>query len=169
MRNLLASLLIFLSFYSKAQNNNVLPERQIYKLNLPVDKGSVYEMDVPASPYVQKNSIVQIYPGETIYLEAEERDGNLLLTSVKKIEHPEKTITVTCIQNIKNKKHEGIMLKVDNPFKKDLVYTAMIFPMNANKWLHSNVLPVNAGLSSFELWPDVILTIGLANWKFAYK
>ena len=167
MRYLLTLLLTFSCFFSEAQSNNLLPERHAYKLSLPVEKGSVYEMEVPASPYVQNRTIVQIYPGETLYFEAEEEDGKIQLTSVQKVEHPEKTIMISCRQNVQDGHNEGTMLKISNPFKRSILYSARIFPMNANKWVKTNVLPVGARLSSIETWPDVILTLGFAGWRFA--
>lgn len=167
-----ALLLVFLLSFSlclQAQTGNEQPVRTAYKLSLPVSKGSVYEMDVAATPYVQKQSIVQVYPGETIYLEAEEKGGKLLLTSVKSIKDPAKTITVVCKQTVKNNKHENVMLQVTNPFNRNLIYTARMFPLAANKWVDTDVLPVDAGLSGFEVWPDVVISFGLSDWQLASK
>jgi hypothetical protein len=143
-----------------------LTERQSFRLCLPVDKQSVYEMDVPASPYILNKNIIQIYPGETIYLEANETQDSMGLTSVKEIKNPEKTITIKCLQSVNKKKHEHIMLKVSNPFNRDLSYSARIFLMKENKWISTDVMPVRARLSAYELWPDVIITMALHDWKF---
>jgi hypothetical protein len=169
MKHLLFLFLTLLWFSAQAQSDNALPVRQSYKLSLPVEKNSTYEMDVPATPYVQNQSIVQIYPGETIYLEAEEKDGKLVLTSVREIKDSSKTITVTCTQTVTKGKHENVMLKVTNPFNKSLTYSARMFHMKANKWIATNVLPVQPNLTAFEMWPDVIITFGLSNWQLSSK
>jgi hypothetical protein len=166
MKYLFSLVSLFLYLASYTQDNNLLPERTAFKLKLPVNKNSVYEMDVPSSPFVRNKNIVQIYPGETLFLEATIQDSVIRLTSVKDIKHPEKTITISLVQNATKKTHENMMLKVSNPFDKDLTYAARIFLMEANKWVSTSVLPVRAGISSFEMWPDVIITIGLSDWKF---
>lgn len=116
MRKLTVLLLTVLWFNARSQTDNALPVRQAYKLSIPVDKQSTFEMEVPATPYVQNQSIVQIYPGETMYLEAREKDGKLVLTSVKEIKDSAITITVNCLQTVSKGKHQNIMVKVSNPF-----------------------------------------------------
>ena len=169
MKHLSFVLLTFLCFSAYSQADNALPARTAYKLSLPVTKGSVYEMDVAATPYVQNQTIVQIYPGETIYLEAGEKDGKLVLHSVKEIKNPTKTITVTCTQNVSKRAHENVMLKVTNPFDKSLSYSARMFLLKANKWVGTNVLPVQPGIMGIEMWPDVIITFGLSDWELVSK
>ena len=165
MRYIFSFATLLVAIVSFSQNDNGLPERQAFKLKLPVDKKSTYEADIPASPYVRNDNIVQLYPGETVYLEAEESEGKLKLKSVKESKNPDKTISISFTQNIEKKRHVNMVLKVSNPFAKDLTYSAQIFIMKANKWTPTNVLPVIAKLSAFEMWPDVIVTIGLGDWK----
>lgn len=58
-----------------------------------------------------------------------------------------------------------MMLKVVNPFKKDLEYEAMMFIVGHDKWIQTNVLPVRANLTGFETWSDVVITLVLSDWK----
>jgi hypothetical protein len=60
------------------------------------------------------------------------------------------------------------MLKVVNPFPYDLIYTAQILTLR-KKWSTTDVLPVRAGLSGFETWPNIIISIALGNWKLLQK
>jgi hypothetical protein len=90
---------------------------------LPVEKKSVYEVDVAESPFVMNKNIVQIYPGETIYLEAEMVNDSMMLRSVKEIMYPKRTIIITCTQAVNKGKHQSILLKVTNPFDKALSYS----------------------------------------------
>lgn len=149
-----------------SQDKSVLLERSSFKLVLPIDKGNYYETNVPSSLYVQHNNIVQIYPGETIFLELKKTGDNIALKAVKEIKVPEKTITISCFQNVVNGKHENITLKIDNPFDKGLKYSARIFLMKTNKWTSTVVYPIQAKLSSIEIWPDIIITLSLSNWQF---
>ena len=58
------------------------------------------------------------------------------------------------------------MLKIQNPFKQSLLYNAKIFFLRHRKWVDTNVYPVEAGLASIEIWPDVIISIVLEKWEF---
>jgi hypothetical protein len=60
-------------------------------------------------------------------------------------------------------------LKIQNPFPKDLGYKAKMFLLKQNKWVNTNVYPVTAGLSAFETWPDIIISLALGNWEFIDK
>jgi len=62
-----------------------------------------------------------------------------------------------------------MMLKVVNPFKQQLVYNATIFLMQQKKWVVTDVYPVEAELTSYETWPDIITSIGLGQWTFKSK
>lgn len=73
---------------------------------------------------------------------------------------------ISFIQIVENEKHSNMILKVRNPFKQDLKYDAVIRVMNAQEWVSTSIIPVKAGLIGFEMWPDVIVSIALAEWKF---
>ena len=163
-------LLIFIacSISGSTQTTNLLPVRTPYTLRLPVDKGSVYEMNIGAIAYVHNQTIVQIYPGETIFLEAEEKEGKLILTSVKEVTDPSKTVTVSCSQNVEDDKHQVVMIQVVNPFKKKLSYAARMFLLATNTWVTTNVLPVQPKLIGIEMWPDVVVSFGLGEWKLLH-
>ncbi|HEY6900287.1 MAG TPA: hypothetical protein VI233_06580 [Puia sp.] len=145
-------------------------KRAPYKLSVAVDKGTVYEEDIKETPYVLPNNTVQLYPGETVFIEVELADNSITgMTAVKENEHPEKTLVISFTQVASDKKHESMMLKVVNPFKQQLSYGAMIFLMKQKKWVKTDVYPVEAGLAGFETWPDIITSIGLGQWKFKAK
>ena len=169
MRYIYCLIIVFSFLNVYCQNENDLLKRQPYKLKLPVEKKSVYEVDVAESPFVMNKNIVQIYPGETIYVEAEMVNDSMMLRSVKEIMHPERTITMTCTQAVNKGKHQSVLLKVTNPFDKALSYSGSMFLMKNNSWVPANVHPVQAKLSSFEIYPDVIITFGLSDWKFIQR
>ena len=162
-------LLILASFFSFSQDSSQL-KRKPYKLAVAVDKKTVYQEDLKETPYVLPNKAIQIYPGETIFLEIE-TDNDIIktVTAVEKNVNPAKTLTITFSQSSKKGVHESMMLKVENPFSKDLVYKSKIFLLKHSKWVNTDVYPVSAGLSAFETWPDIITSIALGNWEFAKK
>jgi hypothetical protein len=49
------------------------------------------------------------------------------------------------------------MLKIINPFNKNLEYKANVYLALYNKWwINTSIIPVRAKLTSYESWPDII-------------
>lgn len=147
-----------------AQNDK--PEREGFTLKLPVDGKQYYEEEVASGPYFVKEKMLQIYPGETLFIEVELEKKEI--TSMKVVSenvNPDKTIEVEFTQSAKDGKSEFMMLSVSNPFKKDLEYKAMMYLVGEGQWMETNVLPVRAKISGVELWNDVIITLALSEWK----
>ena len=160
-------ILLTLSDLSFGQDSSQL-KRTPYKLSLPVDKNSIYEEDIKATPYILPDKTVQIYPGETIYVEVRQDSGKIIsMTAVKEVKDPTITLTIKLRQTVKKKVHEMIMLEIHNPFAWRLNYKAFMFLLRQNKWTETNVYPVEPGLSGFETWPDVIVSLGLGEWAFS--
>ena len=88
------------------------------------------------------------------------------MRAVSEIKNPAVTLTISFSQSVKKKVHENMMLKRTNTFSAQLNYKAKIFLLNQKKWIDTNVYPVLPGISAFEMWQDVITTIGLGDWTF---
>lgn len=145
-------------------------KRAPYLLTVLVDKKNFYEEDIKESSYIFPDKTIQLYPGETIYVEADEENGVIKnMKVVKEIAIPEKTLSITFTQSAKKKVHELMMLKIQNPFKYNLSYKAKIFLLQNKKWVDTDVIPVHAELMAFETWPDIIISIGLGGWSFETK
>jgi hypothetical protein len=148
---------------------NILAQvkRLPYKLSIIVDKSTVYEEDVKATPYVLPNNTIQLYPGENIYVEVESTGGVITsLNAIKENKNPSKTLVISFSQTISNKTHKSMLLRITNPFKEKLYYSAVIFLMQQKKWVNTDVYPVEAEISSFESWPDIITSIALSKCSF---
>ena len=155
-----------LTVSSKGQDTTVL-KRTPYTLKIEVDKKNFYEDEIGATPYVFPNNGMQIYPGETIYVEVIEENGIIKsMKAVKEITKPNTTLTIKFSQKSENKVHQMMMLEVQNPFLKNLTYEAQMFLLSNKKWVKTSIYPVMAGLSGFETWTDIIISLGLSNWKF---
>ena len=171
MKYFLILVLFFSSvpFNSTGQDSAIL-KRTPYTLRIDVDNVNFYEDQIGATPYVFPNNGMQIYPGETIYVEVEQDKGVIKsMKAVKKINNPKTTLTITFSQKSENNIHQMMMLKIQNPFPKNLTYEAKMFLLKQNKWFDTDVYPVMAGLSAFETWPDIIISLGLGSWKFTDK
>ena len=168
MKQILFLVVITLTLYfsTKGQDTAVL-RRTPYTLKIEVDKKNFYEDQIGATPYVFPNNGLQIYPGETIYVEVVEENGIIKsMKAVKEITKPKTTLTIKFSQKSKNRIHEMMMLEVQNPFSKNLTYEAKMFLFGNKKWVSTSIYPVMAGLSGFETWTDIIISLGLDNWKF---
>lgn len=164
VKSTLTILLSFILGFSYAQNEVI--NREGFILKLPVDREHYYEQKVEKSPYFVKENVLQIYPGEKLFIEVEITENKIIsMKVVKENLNPEKTIEVELSQNVKDQKSELMMLKIVNPFNKDLEYKAMMYVVGKNHWINTNVLPIKSKLTGFEMWPDVIITLVLSEWK----
>ena len=164
-QNLLIALLCIATASQLPAQDTIL-KRTSYKLTLPIKSGVVYEQHIEASAYVLPDNTIQLYPGETVYIEVTEQNGIIKnLKAVPGIITPANTITLRFMQNTKNGEHESMMLSVNNPFTKKLIYNSKIYPIKIKKWVDTDIYPVEAGMGGYEMWPDVIATIGLNNFR----
>ncbi len=166
MKKIIFLILITIGSNIYSEEDNRILNREPFKLELAVDEKSFYDYDVPESPYLLPDNTLQIYPGEEIFIEVEiNGDGIELISVVSENIHPEKTIKITFTQNSEGRLHEFMMLHVTNPFDRDLLYDSFIFILQNNKWTKTSIIPVPAGLSSYESWPDIIVTLALSQFK----
>ena len=162
----LLTILVCMSFgFAVAQNEK--PTREGYTLKLPVDGENFYEQKVEKSLYFVKDDILQLYPGEKVFIEVE--TTGKIINSMKVVKNnlkPKKTIEIEFTQTTKDRKSESMMLKIENPFNMDLEYKAMMYIVGHDKWINTNVYPVKAKLTGYEMWNDVIITLALSHWEF---
>ncbi len=169
LKLIFAILSFIATFFAMAQESTQL-QRVAYKLTVAVDKKTFYEEAIKATPYVLPDNTIQLYPGETVFIEIEQENG--IIRSMKAVEqnmHPNKTLSIRFSQTSKNRIHQLTMLHIENPFTEDLIYTSKIFLLHQRKWVDTNVYPVSKKLSAFETWPDIITSIALAGWEFKSK
>ncbi|SDE18366.1 hypothetical protein SAMN05216464_104258 [Mucilaginibacter pineti] len=138
--------------------------RPAFELKLFVSDSNFYKAAMPATSYVIQNKIIQIFPGEEIFIEADiVKDSLVNLKRVSAIVSKKKTLTISFTQISEGKAHKQMELRVSNPFSKNLEYSAQMNLMKQKRWVKTDVLPVRAGIQSFEFWPDVITTMALSD------
>lgn len=167
MKSIVTFIFLTLVLKSVGQDNNDRPVRNSFTLTMPVSKEEFYESHIQSAPFVVGPNILQLFPGDTVFVEVDHSDGIITgIKTVKENKNKSKTLEISFIQIVENEKHSNMILKVRNPFKQDLKYDAVIRVMNAQEWVSTSIIPVKAGLIGFEMWPDVIVSIALAEWKF---
>jgi hypothetical protein len=85
---------------------------------------------------------------------------------VPEILNKEKTIVIIFTQVHQDRKHEKMVLNIINPFSKDLEYSSRINLMKYKKWVKTDVLPIQHGITGNESWSDIITTMVLYNFHF---
>lgn len=165
MKKLLYLVLTFATSFSYSQNE--VKEREPFTLKLLVDNDQFYQMNVDKSKYFVKENILQIYPSEKINIQVEIKNDTIFaMTVVKKIAESKTTIQIEFVQNVKDNKSEGMMLKVTNPFGRKLNYNAMMYIVGHDKWLSTSIIPILPNLVNYETWNDVIISLVLEKWRF---
>ena len=164
MKHLLFTLCLVFQFNMMAQNE--ITHREPFKLQIAIDEEQFYGMDIERTPYFVKDNILQIYPGENLFIETEVQDGSVKsMKVVAKNTHPEKTITIEFNINDEDKKKISTFLTVKNPFNKKLLYKALMFTPISQKWKPTSIIPVRANLIGYEHWPHPIITLVLEGWE----
>ncbi len=83
---------------------------------------------------------------------------------VKTAAKPERTISFRLEQT-----DEGTVLKVKNPFTKSIMYDCLIQHYSEQRLRKTSIVPVQAGLMSFEMWPYPVAQVVVSNVRYAQK
>lgn len=163
----ICSLLVIQGFGQSDKSNN---QRPPFELKLLVNDQQLYNAQLGESSYIINDSIIQIFPGEKLFIEADVVNDKLSnFKVVKEIREKSKTLVIDFQQSANGKVHEQMMLTIDNPFEKQLNYKAAMNLMKTKRWVDTSVYPVMAHLKSVELWPDLITSLALFGFEFKDK
>ena len=154
-------------WFFTCSSQNQKPTREPFKLEVAIDAKQYYSMDVTETPYFVKEKVLQIYPGETVLIEAEIQGDSIgSMKVVHKNLNPDRTIEVIFSQNAKDKNNISMMLNVKNPFSKVLKYSALMYTPASTAWKRTSIIPIQPKLQNFESWPHAIITLVLDDWRF---
>lgn len=157
----LSAFVLMVGAYSKE-----LKTRKSFNLTMAVDGERYYSAEIPETSYILPNNTVQLFPGETLYIEADvDGDSLVNLKCVSANKNPKKTLVISFTQICEEKMHKSMMLSVQNPFGRDLEYSAVICLLMYGKFVETDVWDVMAGTIGYETWPDLINSIVLDSWK----
>jgi len=152
------------------QNKGSIIKRAAFDLNMYVNDSAFYNAHMPESNFIINDTIIQIFPGEKLFVEAEIMNNKLTnLKVVNEIKDKSRTLVIDFRQTAKGKVHEQMILTIDNPFDKQLQYTAIMNLMKTKKWVRTSVYPVMPGLKSIAMWPDLITSLALFGFELKDK
>ena len=121
------------------------------------------ELSWPRRPYYADGAL-NILPGETLYLEGEEKDGKLV--KLRAVDKPgPRTIIVKLEQLSDPKLDRQTMLTVTNPFGGPLRYHAGIQRASADTIARTTSCAVKAGTKSYEHWPEPVVLVVMTDLR----
>lgn len=164
MKNLFTLTFLFFNLLTFSQD---LEKRKAYTLEIAADETQQYQTEVPESPYFVKEKILQLFCGESVFVECEvQGDSISTMKVVEKNIHPKKTIIIEFTQDSEDRKNIRTMLIVKNPFNRTLIYEAGMFTPLGQIWKPTSIIPIQPNLQNYEMWPHAIITLALDKWRF---
>jgi hypothetical protein len=141
-----------------------VPCRPDTTVRLKLNNKEYFEIEFPKGPYVA-DGFINVLAGEELLVEFDAADGTLSNPHyVKTAANPERTISFRLEQT-----DEGTILRVKNPFSKPVIYDCLIQHYSEQRLRKTSIVPVQAGLVSFEMWPYPVAQALISNVRFAQK
>jgi hypothetical protein len=141
-----------------------VPCRAVTTVRLKLNNKEYFEMEFPKGPFVA-DGFINVLAGEEVLVEFDEADGTLSNPHyVKTAAKPERTVSFRLEQI-----DEGTILQVKNPFKKNIIYDCVIQHYSEQRLRKTSIVPVQAGLTSFEMWPYPVAQVVVSNMRYADK
>ena len=107
----------------------------------------------------EKPNTVLIHPGEELYAKFEESGTALKVVRISKEKNAEAQLIMK--MGTFDKVEKMLILKVESKFKQTMLYKAEMRLLSKNRRQETSVVPVLAGLSSYEEWPHPIEELAL--------
>ena len=141
-----------------------VPCRPAATVRLKVNNKEYFEMEFPKGPYVA-DGFINVLAGEEILVEFDDTDGVLSNPRyVKTAAKSERTVLFRLEQT-----DEGTVLQVKNPFTKNIIYDCLIQHYSEQRLRKTSIVPVQAGLVSFEMWPYPVAQVVVSNVRYVPK
>ena len=138
--------------------------RPVTTVRLKLNKKEFFEMEFPKGPYVAEG-FINVLAGEEFLVEFDDAEGTLSNPHyVKTAAKPDRTISFRLEQT-----DEGTILQVKNPFRKTIIYDCLIQHYSEQRLRKTSIVPVQAGLVSFEMWPYPVAQVVVSNVRYVQK
>jgi hypothetical protein len=152
-----------MTYCQSVQMSNTRPD---YKIQLAVKNDILYEATIKGSQYIIIDSVIQIFPGERLFVEADIVVDNLTnFKIVPRITDNNKTLTIEFLQEVNGKEHKQMVLSIYNPFKKELEYNAILSGMIDKTPVMTSDLTIPANSKSVQTWPEILTSLILKSLK----
>jgi hypothetical protein len=114
--------------------------------------------------FIYSNSIL-LFLGDSIHVQSNNKGKNLTdFTLITKLKNSSGTISIKFTYD-KFGKNYGSLLKVTNPFSKQLIYKARVRYKPLGKYTETSIFPVEAKIYGMEMWPEKLESIILYDFE----
>lgn len=146
---------LFLSSQAFAENSVF---RDPFTLQLPIDEKQYYEQKFEKIPYVYENTVL-LFVNESYGINLKPSEaGKFDVIYEKNIEKADVSLEFTQKRLGENL---TMILQIKNNTKKTLVMQGLMTVPGKKGVAKTSIIPINAGLVSFESWPHPIVQLAL--------
>jgi hypothetical protein len=152
---------------SSQANTNSIAFRSPFTLKLHVDKENYYEQEFPKIPYVFKDD-VYLFKDDVFGIDLQITNGAVLGVSYQS-DTNKAAVSLRFTQEVKDNGDAMMLLVVENHTKHKLFIDALMTFPKREQPQRTSILPVGAGLSGYESWPEPIVQLVLRNIRLTEK
>ena len=152
------------STVSNAQAESQPVFRKPFVLKLAIDSQHYYEEKFKPIPYVADNT-VYLFSGESFGINCAV-NGDQITGIVYQPDLSKADVTFHFKQLTALNGRFMMLLTTQNTLKRPIQFDALMTVPGSKDIHKTNVLPVEAGLASFESWPHPIVQLALRNFRF---
>lgn len=140
--------------------------RDPFTLKLHVDNGPDYEEHFDKAPYVADNA-VYLFAGDSFGINLAISGDEI--SDVTYVKNAGKADVAFHFKQMRSHGRNMMLLMIQSKLKRNLPMDASMTVPGAKGSYKTSILPLGAGLSSFESWPQPIIQVVLKNFRFAQQ
>ena len=126
---------------------------------------NVFEISKDENKFVYQDKFIKLFMGDEIFIRVTSSNDTLKNFEIV-TDNEDKENTISISFTIEKYKGEKIsVLKVKNPFEKELHYKALISTLQRPNYEETSIVPVYPEISSQEMWPYKIESIILHDFQ----
>jgi hypothetical protein len=152
---------------SSEPSTNSVAFRKPFTLKLHVDKEHFYEQEFPKIPYVFKDD-VYLFKGDVFGIDLQITNGAVQSVSFQP-DTNKAAVNLRFTQEVEDDGSAMMLLVINNHTKHKLFIDSLMTVPNGERPQRTSILPVEAGLSGYESWPQPIVQLVLRNIRLTEK
>ena len=148
-------------------NTNGTVFRQPFTLPLHIDKEHYYEQKFGEIPFVFKDDIY-LFKGDSFGIDLDIANG-LIRGIVYQPDTDKAAVTLRITQEVSDDGKATMLLVIKNRSNRKLFMDALMTVPSRKSVKKTSILPIEAGLGGYELWPLPIVQLVLRNIRLTEK
>ena len=140
--------------------------RDTLTVSLSIDSRNSFTHTIDPAPYFIDHNELQIYAGEVLYIEIEHKKRKILsMHVVEENKNPERTILISFDQSTRLNTHQGMNIRVTNPFEYRLKWKAEAMDIHYI-WRKIRSFQIKAHNTHYSILQEPIVSLLLSDFKF---